>query len=349
MELQKLIKKRDKVCMLLEQGEVELIKKANRKRLKELKRAPVPSQNSLIDSDLETATASSSAVDEKMRPSHRLGFLGLFGQKVDTLEWCRRELLTLLPEAEEAQARWRAGDFTKSAAVFAEFHTQHQAQIAYQVLTHHHGLSMSPKHIGVRPDEIIWENLAIPWWQLIIRQYIMYSFVATLIIFWAIPVAVVGIVAQISVLQSLPFLTWINQIPSVRFPLIPSPFFSYQYRYGETHILFVLGNPRHRRGSPPVRCASYPHVLCPHHHAIRSQARRRSLTVRGRTLHAKRLLPLPAHPGLPHPNDNRHSVICDCTDRQEPDSRLQYPGGSPPHVVQLLHLLFYYRGCDDRH
>jgi hypothetical protein len=154
-------------------------------------------------------------VDDKMRPSHRLGPLGLWGQKVDTINWCRRELLTLIPESEEAQAHYRAGNFKKNAAVFVEFHTQHQAQVAYQVLTHHNGLSMSPKKIGVHPDEIIWTNLAIPWWQVIIRQYIMYALVAILIIFWAVPVGIVGIVAQISVLQSLPFLRWINQIPDV--------------------------------------------------------------------------------------------------------------------------------------
>lgn len=216
-KLSRLVERRDEVSMLLEKAEVELIKRANKKRVKEMKASAREDEalpNHLID--VEAGGHSPLRwIDEKDRPTHRLGFLGLFGQKVDTITWCRRELLTLLPEAEQAQAHWRAGNFHKTAAVFIEFHTQHQAQVAYQVLTHHHALSMSPKHIGVRPQDVIWKNLAVPWWQIIIRQYIMYAAVAALIVFWAIPVGVVGIVAQISVLQSLPFLRWLNDIPSV--------------------------------------------------------------------------------------------------------------------------------------
>lgn len=220
-ELRKLVDRRDNVCMLLEQAEVELVKRANKKRIKELSAsARQQPGNQLLN--IEVGDSPLRWVDEKSRPSHRLGFLKLFGQKVDTIEWCRRELLTLIPEADQAQAHWRAGNFRKTGAVFVEFHTQHQAQVAYQVLTHHHGLSMSPKYIGVRPQDVIWKNLAVPWWQVIIRQYIMYGAVAAVIIFWAIPVGAVGVVAQISVLQSLPFLTWLNQIPPVSIRCFPN-------------------------------------------------------------------------------------------------------------------------------
>jgi hypothetical protein len=74
---------------------------------------------------------------------------------------------------------------------------------------------MSPKAIGVKPQDVIWNNLSIPWWQLILRRYAVYAIVAVLIIFWAIPVGIVGIISQVSILASLPGLTWINDIPEV--------------------------------------------------------------------------------------------------------------------------------------
>ena len=33
-------------------------------------------------------------VPKEQRPTHKLGFLGLFGEKVDTIDWCRDEIRT---------------------------------------------------------------------------------------------------------------------------------------------------------------------------------------------------------------------------------------------------------------
>ncbi|PHH87068.1 hypothetical protein CDD83_9342 [Cordyceps sp. RAO-2017] len=163
--------------------------------------------------DAETANIAARYVPDKKRPSHRLGPLGLVGKKVDTIEWCRSELQRLVPETDRAQAEWRAGNFEKVHAVFVEFHTQADAQAAYQVLTHHRALHMCPKVVGVRPEEVVWKSLSIPWWQVVVRRYAVYAFIAALIIFWAIPVAVVTLITQVSVLKNLPGLGWIGSIP----------------------------------------------------------------------------------------------------------------------------------------
>jgi len=54
----------------------------------------------------------------------------------------------------------------------------------------------------------------MPWWQLVVRRYAVYAFIAALIIFWAIPLGFVGILSNINNLTSISFLTWINKIPS---------------------------------------------------------------------------------------------------------------------------------------
>ncbi|GAO15716.1 hypothetical protein UVI_02043550 [Ustilaginoidea virens] len=210
-ELDEKVEERDKVAMKLEGAEVKLIVAVNKARAKALKKGGNASEP---EQDAETANVISRWLPDKKRPSHRLGPLGLVGKKVDTLTWCRSELEKSIPEIRSAQAAWKEqGNFTKVGALFVEFHTQADAQAAYQVITHHQALHMSPKAIGLKPNDVIWKNLSIPWWQLIIRRYAVYAIIAAMIIFWAIPVGIVGIISQVKTLESLPGLTWINDIP----------------------------------------------------------------------------------------------------------------------------------------
>ncbi|KAI5303126.1 COPII subunit, partial [Ascosphaera pollenicola] len=75
---------------------------------------------------------------------------------------------------------------------------------------------MAPRHIGLVPTDIIWENLRIRWWELIIRKLATVAFVVALVIFWAIPVAVVGMISNINyITEKLPWLGWINDMPPV--------------------------------------------------------------------------------------------------------------------------------------
>lgn len=212
-ELDELIEERDKVAMKLEKGEIKLLKTVNKERTKAAKKSGQPPASSTDDT--ETGNIAARWITDKKRPSHRLGPLGLVGKKVDTIEWGRSELNTLVPKSETSQAEYMAGNYKKLPAVFVEFHTQSDAQAAYQVVSHHHALHMSPKLIGVKPEEVIWKNLSISWWQRIVRRYAAYFFIAVLIIFWAIPVGIVGIIAQVNTLKNLPGLTWIDDIPPV--------------------------------------------------------------------------------------------------------------------------------------
>lgn len=212
-ELDEKVEKRDKVAMKLEGAEIKLILAVNKARAKALKKGGNADET---EQDAETANIISRWVPDKKRPSHRLGPLGLVGKKVDTLEWCRSELEKSIPEIEKTQLGWKQeGNFKKVGSLFVEFHTQGDAQAAFQVITHHHALHMSPKAIGVKPRDVVWKNLSIPWWQLIVRRYAVYAIVTLMIVFWSIPVGIVGIISQVSTLTTLPGLSWLNDIPEV--------------------------------------------------------------------------------------------------------------------------------------
>ncbi|KAJ4265006.1 phosphate metabolism protein 7 [Fusarium torreyae] len=215
-ELDEIIEDRDKAAMKLEKGEVKLLKLVNKERIKSMKKSDPEAQKvASAPSDPESGSLAARWIPDKKRPSHRTGPLGLLGKKVDTIEWGREELRTLIPKADNAQADWLAGNYKKHSAVFVEFYTQSDAQAAYQTTTHHHALHMAPRYIGVKPDEVVWKSLNFPWWQIVIRRYVIFAIIAALIIFWAIPVAIVGVIAQVNTIKTLPGLTWIQDIPSV--------------------------------------------------------------------------------------------------------------------------------------
>jgi hypothetical protein len=210
-----LIKERDKVAFRLEKAEVKLIKLANKERQKSIKKRGSAEAEADTPLDVESGSLAARWVSPKKRPHHRLGPLGLLGRKVDTINWCRSELERLIPDVETAQAQYRAGNYKKIPGVFIEFRTQAEAECAAQVLAHHNGLHMSPKYLGIRPGEIVWKSLSIPWWQRLVRRYAVLAFITVLIIFWAIPVAVVGAISNINNLKTISFLTWLDKVPSI--------------------------------------------------------------------------------------------------------------------------------------
>lgn len=212
-ELDELVKERDDVAMKLEKGEVKLLKLVNKERIKVMKKGGDVTEKAPANADPEAGNIAARWIPDKTRPSHRLGPLGLIGKKVDTIEWGREELQRLIPAVDTAQAEFIGGNVKKAPAVFIEFFTQSDAQAAFQTVAHHQALQMSPRYIGVQPSEVVWKSLFIPWWQLFVRRYAVYAFIAALVIFWAIPVGIVGLISQVSTLKQLPGLTWLDKIP----------------------------------------------------------------------------------------------------------------------------------------
>lgn len=216
-ELEEKVKERDAAAMKLEAAEIKLIKNANAARLKELKKKKKKggaSDEEAAAGTEDPASAATRWLKPEDRPTHRLKFL--IGKKVDTIEWARAEIERLNPEIEELQAKHRAGQAKRISAVFIEFVNQNEAQAAYQMVSHNLPLHMSPRYIGVDPTQVIWSNLRIMWWERVVRNFATIAFVVALIIFWAIPVAVVGAISNIDNLtDKVTFLRFILDIPDV--------------------------------------------------------------------------------------------------------------------------------------
>lgn len=208
-ELEDQVKERDKIAMKLEGAETKLITTANAARLKAAK------GHANADSEESRGAGAARYLQPKQRPTHRLK--PLIGKKVDTIEWCRAELQKRIPEVEKSQQSHRVGEGKLLSSVFVQFENLRQAQAAYQSVTHHQPLHMSPRFTGISPAEVIWSNLRIKWWERVIRGLLTTTAVVSLIIFWSLPVAAIGAISNINALTTTKGFTWLsflNNIPS---------------------------------------------------------------------------------------------------------------------------------------
>ncbi len=218
-KIEDLVQERDKVAFKLEGAETKLIKLANAARLKAMKKGGARNEEEShfgnpIDNDGSGESGSVAArwIKPSQRPTHRTK--PIIGKKVDTINWSRAELQRLIGEVEKEQAVHRAAEAKFVNSVFVEFYTQKDAQAAYQMLAHHQALHMAPRYVGVNPEEVIWKNLRIKWWERIIRNIVTIALVTLLVIFWSLPVAVVGLISNINFLTNeLTFLSFINSLP----------------------------------------------------------------------------------------------------------------------------------------
>ncbi|KAA8650426.1 putative DUF221 domain protein [Aspergillus tanneri] len=216
-DLEEKVEERDKAAMKLEGAETKLIMLANGARLKALKKhnvedGPIVPENIGEYTDDESGSVAAQWIKPTDRPTHRLKIL--IGKKVDTINWARSEIERLNPEIEELQAKHRAGDAKLVSSVFVEFYHQADAQAAFQSVAHNLPLHMAPRYIGLEPTQVIWSNLRIMSWERVIRSIAVIAFVTALIVFWAIPTAVVGAISNINFLTNkVPFLRFINNCP----------------------------------------------------------------------------------------------------------------------------------------
>lgn len=165
------------------------------------KNKPVPTPVNELNSYLD---------DGKKRPMHRLKFL--VGKKVDTLNYGVDKLGELNKEIKEEQAQYSLA--TQTGSAFLEFPTQMDAQMAYQLVPFNKQIKRVGRHIGLAPDDIIWSNLSCSKNVRRLKKFAAAAVLLLAIIFWCIPVAVVGAITNINYLiERLPWLSFLNNLP----------------------------------------------------------------------------------------------------------------------------------------
>ncbi|KAF4621917.1 hypothetical protein G7Y89_g14426 [Cudoniella acicularis] len=213
-DLEDLVEEREKDALKLESAEIKLCQTANKRRLKWEKKNDKRKDASAGGGNAELASPGARYQKPKDRPTHRLGKIPLIGKKVDTINWTRQELKKLTPQIEKSQLSHRQYKEKLIPTVFVEFNTLQAAEAAYRRMSPRKDPKMNPRAIATAPDQVIWGNLRIKKTERAGRKFATNTFLFLMILFWSIPVAVVGAISNINYLTDrVPFLSFINHIP----------------------------------------------------------------------------------------------------------------------------------------
>ena len=147
-----------------------------------------------------------------------LSWIPFAGQKVDTIDHCRRELARLNMEIEQDQKEPEKYPLLNSA--FIQFNHQVAAHMACQSISHHIPNQMTPRLIEISPDDVIWDNMSVRWWERYVRTAVIIVLILALIVGWAIPVTFTAGLSQVSQLQNIPSFGWISNLPPSAISLI---------------------------------------------------------------------------------------------------------------------------------
>ncbi|KAL9666285.1 hypothetical protein QQ045_000613 [Rhodiola kirilowii] len=158
------------------------------------------------------------------RPIIKTGFLGLWGEKVDAIDYHVSEIEKLLEEIKAERERVRNDPKSVMPAAFVSFKTRWGAAVCAQTQqTRNPTLWLT--EWAPEPRDVYWENTAIPYVSLTIRRLIMAVAFFFLTFFFIIPIAIVQGMASIEGIEKaapwLKFLIEQKFIKSVIQGLLP--------------------------------------------------------------------------------------------------------------------------------
>ncbi|KAI1366462.1 hypothetical protein F5Y08DRAFT_351372 [Xylaria arbuscula] len=212
-ELQTLVSERDDLIEKLESAEALLIHKAS--SLGAHEGFDGKTRYMLRYSDIPDLVKMGMRLRSRSKNFLFGSYFGLSrGEKVDTVQSLRdmvKEKVELIREVR--RSHYNQGPHG-TAAVFVEFKTQAEAQQAFEKIVSPNTLTLTPKYLGVKPSEIIWDNLNIPPLRRVSQQGVALAMVVSAIIFWSVPSGLVGIVSNVSYLaENFESLGFLNDLP----------------------------------------------------------------------------------------------------------------------------------------
>ncbi|KIW34967.1 uncharacterized protein PV07_01696 [Cladophialophora immunda] len=198
--LEKLVQKRDKKIDDLEGLELQLLKNANR------------SKDDAPDDNDAGSNQQPKPVNGAHRPKHKSKYL--VGEEIDSICRLREDISTVISDVDQVREADSSTPGRRTGAIFVEFKDQVSAHQAFQQVRHPSPLTLQPKYIGIQPKEVIWQNLNLDPSLRITYSYIAIALAVATIIFWSIPVGIIGTISNINYLtDKFHFLRFINNLP----------------------------------------------------------------------------------------------------------------------------------------
>jgi calcium permeable stress-gated cation channel len=193
--MEKIFDARNKECAKLEAAEVKVQQLAAKNKLKN--KLPVKDA-AAAEEQAPDASPILQYIATKDLPTHRTGFLGLFGKKVNTLEYSPPFIRHREEELREARAKYDENPLLNSA--FIRFSKQVDAHMFAKLVKQQPGARLVGAAVDVVPEDIIWSNLSMSPVTRKLRTVLSWALTIGLIIIWSIPVAFVGTISKVSTL-----------------------------------------------------------------------------------------------------------------------------------------------------
>ncbi|QLL34362.1 hypothetical protein HG536_0G02210 [Torulaspora globosa] len=218
-QLQKYCKDRAETVARYEKTLNKILNKAVGMNLKAARKGKL---DELYHNGSEAQDSLETYVPTNKRPTQRLGKVKLpyLSKKVDVIHYSQDHIAELNEKIHDEQRDW--DQKATRPTVFMEFGTQLEAQRCFQSLESVMGKSAFGKRfIGVAPEDVNWDNVSFTKNKRRSKRAVANTLLTLMIIYWAIPVAVVGCISNVNFLANkVFFLHWINNIPSVILGLV---------------------------------------------------------------------------------------------------------------------------------
>ncbi|KAI3466545.1 hypothetical protein Pfo_023208 [Paulownia fortunei] len=154
--------------------------------------------------------------NQSQRPLTKTGFLGLWGEKVDAIDYQTAEIERLSKEIAEERERVKTDPKCIMPAAFVSFRTRWGAAVCAQTQQSRNPTLWLTEWAS-EPRDVYWDNLAIPYVSLTIRRLVIAVAFFFLTFFFMIPVTLVQSLANIEGIEKrAPFLKPIIEIPFIK-------------------------------------------------------------------------------------------------------------------------------------
>lgn len=221
-ELEKNCQERDKISMKLENLLNKQINKSVSKATKWSKKGKSVDEGLGGKPKEDFQSYTNKRPHHKLKPKwyNKIPLIG-GGEKVDSIDYYLKRIDELNKDISYQQENWK-NEFDDMGSLFIQFETQYDAQKCYQNIDIVMEKSaFGSKYIGYAPNDLVWENVSMNKTVRMGKEKTATTLIILLLIFWSIPVAVVGCISNINFLtDKVPFLRFINNCPKVILGLI---------------------------------------------------------------------------------------------------------------------------------
>ncbi|CAG8632313.1 14778_t:CDS:10 [Funneliformis caledonium] len=154
-----------------------------------------------LDEDPSTANSKTAEVLAKVnakRPTIRTGFLGIFGEKVDKIDYYTKSFI----HCDQLLKRGRLGSYVSTSIGFVTFKDFTSAQLAAQILIRPEPFQCNTE-LAPEPRDVFWYNLNIRKREMLVRDVVVNFVIVLLVFFWSGPISFFASLLSLSSLKKV--------------------------------------------------------------------------------------------------------------------------------------------------